>query len=337
MVPLQTNVPTIIQEVSDGIYVDHNGQTLTDKQIRHVVTPHDFNVSSSLVGHQLARPWRRGLAIAIDGLLITMLAGGGLPIFVPLYLYLIWCCHKLGVPNRRNILLALMPIMLILVFSQGSKVDIEQELTIEEVFNLGTSVFELKEANCDVVCAEEKTEELLAIIKSPAFSDDEVENSFRELLSETVLSEERQKVKLQKLQSARAELKAAQQQLDNQTKEDNTAQELSWWQKLKQSDHSVVKMVQGIFADLGVSVGWAILYFTLFISWNAGQTPGKQLLKIKVVQRNNQPLSLWAAFGRQGGYSAGFATGLLGFFQIYWDPNRQAIQDKVAETLVLKL
>jgi hypothetical protein len=41
-------------------------------------------------------------------------------------------------------------------------------------------------------------------------------------------------------------------------------------------------------------------------------------------------------FGRYGGYGAGFATGLLGFLQIYWDPNRQAIQDKISATVVIK-
>ena len=42
-------------------------------------------------------------------------------------------------------------------------------------------------------------------------------------------------------------------------------------------------------------------------------------------------------YGRYGGYGAGFATGLLGFAQIFWEPNRQAIQDKISETLVIQL
>ena len=41
--------------------------------------------------------------------------------------------------------------------------------------------------------------------------------------------------------------------------------------------------------------------------------------------------------GRYGGYGAGLATGLMGFLQIYWDPNRQAIQDKISETLVVDI
>jgi uncharacterized RDD family membrane protein YckC len=30
------------------------------------------------------------------------------------------------------------------------------------------------------------------------------------------------------------------------------------------------------------------------------------------------------------------ATGLLGFVQLYWDPNRQAIHDRVARTVVVR-
>ena len=41
-------------------------------------------------------------------------------------------------------------------------------------------------------------------------------------------------------------------------------------------------------------------------------------------------------FGRCGGYGAGFATGLLGFLQVYWDPSRQAIQDKISATVVIQ-
>ena len=44
---------------------------------------------------------------------------------------------------------------------------------------------------------------------------------------------------------------------------------------------------------------------------------------------------MWDSFGRYGGYGAGLATGLLGFLQIYWDPNRQAIHDKISSTIVI--
>ena len=42
-------------------------------------------------------------------------------------------------------------------------------------------------------------------------------------------------------------------------------------------------------------------------------------------------------FSRYGGYVAGMATGMFGFAQVLWDDNRQALQDKVAHTVVVDL
>jgi hypothetical protein len=96
-----------------------------------------------------------------------------------------------------------------------------------------------------------------------------------------------------------------------------------------------VEWMKGIIEDLGLGFGWAAFYFTVLTSiWN-GQTPGKKLFKIRVVQLDGTKLSVWDSFGRYGGYGAGLATGLLGFLQIYWDPNRQAIHDKISSTIVI--
>jgi uncharacterized RDD family membrane protein YckC len=96
-----------------------------------------------------------------------------------------------------------------------------------------------------------------------------------------------------------------------------------------------VEWMKGIIEDLGLGFGWAAFYFTVLTSiWN-GQTPGKKLFNIRVVQLDGTKLSVWDSFGRYGGYGAGVATGLLGFLQIYWDPNRQAIHDKISSTIVI--
>lgn len=100
--------------------------------------------------------------------------------------------------------------------------------------------------------------------------------------------------------------------------------------------YSLVEFSKGIISDLGLGFGWAALYFTAFPAWWRGQTPGKRLMGIRVIQLNGTYMSAWDSFGRYGGYGAGFATGLLGFFQIYWDSNRQAIQDKISATVVIK-
>lgn len=88
--------------------------------------------------------------------------------------------------------------------------------------------------------------------------------------------------------------------------------------------------------DLGIGVGWLGLYFTVFVALWDGRTPGKKLLGARVVTLDGEPLGWWDAFGRFGGYAAGLATGMLGYLQIAWDPNRQALHDKVAGTVVIR-
>jgi len=88
--------------------------------------------------------------------------------------------------------------------------------------------------------------------------------------------------------------------------------------------------------DLGVGFGWAALYFTVFTTWWNGRTPGKRLMRLRVVRLSGEPLTWWDSFERYGGYAAGFATGLLGFAQVYWDPNRQAIHDRIGRTVVIQ-
>jgi hypothetical protein len=93
--------------------------------------------------------------------------------------------------------------------------------------------------------------------------------------------------------------------------------------------------LKGLVEDLGLGFGWAAFYFTMFTALWYGQTPGKKLFNIRVIQLDGTPLSVWDSFGRYGGYGAGIATGLLGFAQIFWDPNRQAIHDKISSTIVI--
>jgi hypothetical protein len=88
---------------------------------------------------------------------------------------------------------------------------------------------------------------------------------------------------------------------------------------------------------LGLRFGWAIAYFTLLPTWWRGQTVGKRLFGLRVVELTGKPLGLMTCFGRYGGYAAGLATGGLGFLQVLWDPNRQAVQDKLAHTVVVDL
>lgn len=90
-----------------------------------------------------------------------------------------------------------------------------------------------------------------------------------------------------------------------------------------------------ITEDLGLGFGWLALYFTAFTAAWRGYTPGKRLLGIRVIRLDGKPLTTWQCFDRFGGYSASLATGLLGFAQILWDRNRQALHDKIVSTVVV--
>jgi hypothetical protein len=94
--------------------------------------------------------------------------------------------------------------------------------------------------------------------------------------------------------------------------------------------------VQNLSDDLGLLFGWGTVYLTVFTAWWDGRTVGKRLFGIRVVRLDGKPMTGWLAFERVGGYAAGFATGLLGFAQVYWDPNRMTIHDKIAETVVIR-
>lgn len=88
--------------------------------------------------------------------------------------------------------------------------------------------------------------------------------------------------------------------------------------------------------ELGLGFGWGALYLTITHAWWKGTSVGKKIFRIRVVMIDKRPLNWWLSFERAGGYAAGLATGLLGFAQIFWDPNRQAIHDKVSETIVIQ-
>lgn len=99
---------------------------------------------------------------------------------------------------------------------------------------------------------------------------------------------------------------------------------------------SFLRVIRSTANDVGLRFGWLGVYFSLFLSWWQGQTPGKRLLGLRVVHLDGTPITLWTAFERFGGYAAGLATGLIGFAQVYWDPNRQAIHDRIAQTVVIR-
>lgn len=88
---------------------------------------------------------------------------------------------------------------------------------------------------------------------------------------------------------------------------------------------------------LGVTFGWSGVYFTLLAGATRGRTLGKMLFGICVMKTTGVPFTFFDGFVRHGGYVAGVAMGLIGFLRLLWDPNRQAVEDRIANTVVVKM
>lgn len=98
----------------------------------------------------------------------------------------------------------------------------------------------------------------------------------------------------------------------------------------------LARYARDLIEELGFGSIWSAVYMALLLPlWN-GRTVGKRIFGIQVLRLDGKPITWWIAFERFGGYAAGLATGLLGFAQIYWDPNRQAIHDKIVGTVVIR-
>jgi uncharacterized RDD family membrane protein YckC len=93
-----------------------------------------------------------------------------------------------------------------------------------------------------------------------------------------------------------------------------------------------------VFANaLGVTFGWSGVYFTLAAGFLGGATLGKRILGIRAVKTHGGPFTFFDAFVRHGGYVAGVAMGLTGFLQILWEANRRGVEDRIADTVVVRV
>ena len=79
-----------------------------------------------------------------------------------------------------------------------------------------------------------------------------------------------------------------------------------------------------------------VLYFTYFHG-TTGQTIGKKILGIKVVQSTGRPMTLGIAFLRWVGYIVSGLVFCLGYIWIAFDERKQGWHDKIASTCVIKI
>jgi len=95
--------------------------------------------------------------------------------------------------------------------------------------------------------------------------------------------------------------------------------------------HKVRDEVIDVIQDIVVP----ILYFGIFLWKGNGRTPGKRLMKIRVVSLVHTHISFWHAVERALGYGAAALEGGFGFIQFFIHPYRRCAQDRLAETIVV--
>jgi len=308
---------------------------LSNSETREVITPYAFKIDSALLGLPLATPSRRALAIIIDVALIFLAAklSAALIAFVAAMAFYKGTAQqylpKMSRVWRRILKVTAASILFVsalIVLSigidhleddnadqglavQGVKIQDEIQLTATEKPHVNTYLAQTADESCDQPCQQNALDNLIGEVPKLAEMDDLQNPQLATVLLQLLVLSENNEIKPAQL----IEEKPAQ-----------------------TTTNSILQWSKGIIQDLGLGFGWAAVYFTLFSLLWRGQTPGKKVCNIRVVALSGEPLGLLDCFGRYGGYGAGFATGLLGFLQIYWDPNRQAIQDKISATVVIK-
>jgi hypothetical protein len=353
---------------SESAQLPNEDPNLTRQETRQIVTPYAFFVSDELLGTPLAGPFRRGFGLTIDLIFISMLSQMSSLVLATVAAWTFFRAgNRLKTKKRFNgvrIALRLGVAVLLFIVAMGIVDAINEEDLIDDIksvsstnnndddsidgmevlaltgaYLLETKTMKGKVANkeCEPAydCLLDLGEKLIDDIAELGL-DKETINGFLEGYLASVsemLSDEQLLALTDHLQQFVESKDISSSQNEEEIGEQNSIVANS--AEPNPESTSFIDWMENLAEELGLGLGWAAFYFSIFTAWWKGQTPGKKLLGMKVIKLDNKPLNLWESFGRYGGYAAGLATGLMGFLQVFWDPNRQAIQDKISETLVI--
>lgn len=78
------------------------------------------------------------------------------------------------------------------------------------------------------------------------------------------------------------------------------------------------------------------IYFALLNYFTNGKTIGKSIMRIRIVSLYHPRIGFWHCVERALGYTASLLELGLGFLQIFWNPNRMCLHDRIAETIVIR-
>ena len=105
-------------------------------------------------------------------------------------------------------------------------------------------------------------------------------------------------------------------------------------------DGFIISIITGVLSrfggpGLGLSFVISLAYTWYFLTRQNGQTPGKSLMKIRVVKKDGTPIDDATAIVRYIGFHLSGII-VIGVLWAFWDDKKQGWHDKVANTLVVK-
>ena len=108
-------------------------------------------------------------------------------------------------------------------------------------------------------------------------------------------------------------------------------------------DGIILGIIGGILVGVGQSTAGGglsflvgLVYYWYFWTRQAGQTPGKKVMNLKVIKTDGGPISDSDAILRYIGYLINSVVILLGWIWALFDANQQGWHDKIAKTYVVK-
>jgi len=271
---------------------------------RDWVTPEDVNVSPALLGHALARPAQRAWAMGLDLALIAMASSlGNWMLLGGVALAAWWQIRRRDARQPPSGAWWLLVALLLLLGLRGLWA-------------------ELREAVQDPPPASRPA--VAAPAEEAADEDEPRAEAVPMAAPATSVASAASAASPESLRIA-----ALEKQVRQLRRSEEAARAHSGFHPRQWLDEAL--------GEAGLRFSLAIVYFTLLPVLWPGQTVGKRLMGLKVAELSGKPMTLMRSFSRYGGYLASMGTGGMGFAQLIWDANRQALQDKAAHTVVLDL
>ncbi len=107
-------------------------------------------------------------------------------------------------------------------------------------------------------------------------------------------------------------------------------------------DNIVLGLIGALLFNFGGNTGGVITfiigaaYHWYFLTRQDGQTPGKRIMKIRVIKADGGTLDDATAIIRYVGYYINSAIFMIGWLLAFFDENNQGLHDKIVSTYVVK-